>query len=127
DDVVRHERETCHVAARAREAIDDAGLKRVYADGEDDRDALGSLLCRESPSRRGRDDEVNAETDQLSRKPWELVVFPSGPSILDEEVPTLDITKLAHALDKGALPLSSARTGRERAEPVHLPRLRSEE
>jgi hypothetical protein len=94
-------RQAGDVRRRSREVRDESGADRIRHTGEDDRDRSRRLLGRHSCRRAGGDDHAWSQSDQL-RCELEQALWPSTrESVLDGDVLTLDVTKLAQPLPEG--------------------------
>ena len=91
-----------HVPARPIETGDEAGLDRVAADVEDDRDRRGCRLGGEGRTETaGRRDHGHLALNQVGRQCRQSIALPFRPTIFDRDIAALDIAGLLQPLAKG--------------------------
>ena len=103
----RHTRYAGDVAARPREARDEAGRQRIARE-HDDRNRRGGVLRRDDRLVPEGHDDVHLEIDQLAGQRIHDVVPAFAEPILDHHVLFIDVTELAEALHEGFLASRSA-------------------
>ena len=90
------------VAARPRQARDEAGADRVGDPQREDRDRQRRLLGGECGGHAGgRDDQVDVGRDQLARERVEALVVLVGPAVLDRERAAFAPAEVAQRADQG--------------------------
>ena len=86
------------VAARPREAGDDARGNSVADAHHDDGYRCGSLLGRKGSRCASGHEDVNLEPDQLGRQVGEAIKLPSAQPGLDDNVLPLHVAQITQAL-----------------------------
>src|SRR5271169_842698 len=89
-----HERYACDVAARPFEARDEAGLDRVDADVEDDRDCRSGRFGGEHRRGAGCENHGHLTADQIGRQIRQSIVMALSPTVFDRDVLALDVANL---------------------------------
>jgi hypothetical protein len=89
------------VPAWSRKVRDESSPDGIRNEHEDDGNAAGRLLGRESWGRGGGHDDVDIHADKLGGKPRESTNLPAREPILDGDALTLDVPELAQALPEG--------------------------
>src|SRR5215467_15596004 len=84
-----------HVGARSRKTCDEPRPHRIANADDNDRDRPGRVLGCQRCLRYHRNNNVNIELDQLRRKLRESIKPPVGKSVIDDDVLSLDVAKLA--------------------------------
>jgi hypothetical protein len=92
-------RHASEIAARSIEALNEAGIDRVTAIHEDDRDGCGCSLRRQCGTRAGNDDGRTA-LDQVGKKGVHAIKLVAGVSVIDRHILTSDKSRLLQALLK---------------------------
>jgi len=98
--------ETGDVAARTRQARNQAGADRVTRRRENNEDDRCRLLGGHDRSSRRRDDDINLAPDEFGRDLGGALGATLRPAILDRDRATLDSAEFAQPLDKGGDPLA---------------------
>ena len=106
----RLDRQAGHVAARPRQARDQALPTGSPDDREDDRDDRCRLLCRRDGASY-RDDDVDLEPDELGGDLGEALVASLRPAIFDRDGATLDPAEFAQPLHKSGESIGSKSEG----------------
>ena len=101
-----------NVAARPRQGRDEAAADRIARRREHDRDHRRGLLCCED--RRGvmRENNIDLQTDELSRDLGVALRTSFRPAVLDRDIATLKPTKFSEPLHEGGDPLGCDRRRR---------------
>ena len=89
------ESRACDISSWPREAGHKSVSDRVAHSSDYDRDRGGRLLRSTARGRSQCDDEVDLETDQFGRQTREPLDLPVRRSVLNDDVPTLDIAKFS--------------------------------
>jgi hypothetical protein len=82
----RHERKAGDIAARTRQARDEASADRVPGRHEDDWDHPCCLLCREDRRGSRGNNDIYLEPDELGGDLGEALGAASRPAILDRDI-----------------------------------------
>ena len=77
------------------EALDQPDFDRLSNRGHDDGDRAGRLLRGERTRRRGRDKNVDLETDQLGRERRKSLGSALRVADLQDDVAALDVTEVS--------------------------------
>src|SRR5215471_11839127 len=89
------------VATWARQAGNETGLDRISCEAaHHNRNGTGGPTRRHARGRARSHDQISLRRDQLGRELWEPLVVSFGEPVVDDNVPTLDITMLAEPLQK---------------------------
>src|SRR5438128_332907 len=94
----QHASRARQVAARTSEARHEPAGHRVADGYEDDWNRPGRVLGRDSRRRRERHNEIDLKPDEFGRQLRQLPESAFRPSVLESDVPTLDMAELAQAL-----------------------------
>jgi hypothetical protein len=110
------DRQAGDVAARPRQAGDEAAADRIDRDREDDGDCRGRLLGGGDAGARGHHD-VDLAAHELGRDLGEALVAAVGPAIVDRDRAALDPAELAKARREGGHPIAPAGGGSGAEDP----------
>src|SRR5262245_43770502 len=88
------------VAARTRQAVDEAGADRVGDKREHDRNGPGRLQQRRYGTARLRQDDLWGERDQVRRVPTQVVGISTSKAVLDPDVVADGPARLLETLRK---------------------------
>ena len=109
-------RQSGDVAARSRQACDEAGADRVASQRKDNGDDRCRLLyCRDCASR--RNNYIDLEPDELGRDLSVALGASLRPAILDSDGATLGPTEFAQPLHESSSPCTPDRSRRRAQEP----------
>jgi hypothetical protein len=113
-----------HISPRAREARDEPAPNRIGNGEHDDRDRRGGVLGRHDREGRRCGDDIDLQPDQLGREVGQAVRPALRESRLDDDVLALDPPELTQPFPKrrAGTAVTGGRAGREKADPVDLPR-----
>jgi hypothetical protein len=100
NDVIEGAGEPSHVAARTSQAGHESTADRIGRVTHDDRDGARSLLRRPNRRRRRHHDDLDLQAHHFGREFAETLVLSFRQTPLDDEVLTLPIAELAHALQE---------------------------
>src|SRR5258708_203589 len=76
-------------------------MHRVGECGRHDRDRRGRVLCCDSLTGRGGQDDVGSEPNQLFCKCWCTLCIIVGVTVDDIEIAAFDVPEISHSLQKG--------------------------
>src|SRR5262249_15340854 len=88
------------VAARPRQAIDEAGADRIGDDREHDRNGAGRLTQGPQCGAGKSHDDVRPERDQFGREFANAIGIPCGPAVIDPHVAALGPARLLQSLQE---------------------------
>jgi len=124
DDLVGVHRHPGDVGPRPPQAADEPAGDGIADVHHDDRDQLGRPLRRQTSRRALGDQDIDVQTDQLSREVRELFPLPGRGSAFDDEVSAVDIAQLAEPVAQiFQAELLRACVVPQKADPVYLSRL----
>jgi hypothetical protein len=105
------------------DALHEPAPQRIARE-EDEGDRPGRLLGGEGHRDADRHDDVDVETHQLGRELGPALELPVGPSVLDRQIPSLDVAEVPHPLPESLVQVAGPGAGREVPDPRGFPRRR---
>ncbi len=96
--VRRNRGQSSEISTRPSEARDKTRSDGVANGRHDKRDSHHRSLDRERRGRTGRDDNVHIERDELGNEFRKSLILSFRPSVLDDDVSTLDVAEVTQSL-----------------------------
>src|SRR5215472_4641367 len=102
-------RQSRDIAARSRQARDDAGADWIASRREHDRNDRRCLFCRKGWWSVVSKDDIDVHPNEIVCEPGQTLVASFGPTVFDRKIAAFDPAQFAHSLHKCGSPCALCR------------------